>query len=424
MADHFPGKQMALGVQILENCRSALYGMFPQLDGAFGALRDCPDVASTTVGTEGERLVFSPEFLIRRFGQNPAAVRRGYLHLLLHCLYLHPFWQAPEDLHRWDLACDMAVEYMLERLERPELALPPDALRMRCFACMQEQNVSAQTLYTQLGQGAFPFSLEQMQAAFCFDDHKLWYGRRGIAAPDAARQKWEALLQYTNQGRKGGRRGTNANGDVHTLAPDGGQRYDYRRFLRQFAVEREEAELDIESFDYILYHYGMQRYGNLPLIEPLEYRQACRMEELVIAIDTSGSCSRETVARFLGQTYQILSEKENFFSTMKIYLIQCDCVVQSVTCISNAKQWLEQANQIVIRGRGGTDFTPVFRYVDKLRTQKALRGPRALLYFTDGDGVYPRQKPDYETAFVFLQRTQKTALVPDWARCLVLNDIG
>ena len=37
----------------------------------------------------------------------------------------------------------------------------------------------------------------------------------------------------------------------------------------------------------------MEQYGNLPLIEPLEYKEVNRLEELVIAIDTSGSCSRE-----------------------------------------------------------------------------------------------------------------------------------
>ncbi|MFQ7786761.1 MAG: hypothetical protein ACLRIP_01095 [Blautia massiliensis (ex Durand et al. 2017)] len=56
----------------------------------------------------------------------------------------------------------------------------------------------------------------------------------------------------------------------------------------------------------------MEHYGNLPLIEPLEYKEVNRLEELVIAIDTSGSCDGETVRRFLGETYSILSEKENF----------------------------------------------------------------------------------------------------------------
>ena len=76
---------------------------------------------------------------------------------------------------------------------------------------------------------------------------------------------------------------------------------DYRKLLKQFSRPREEVELDTESFDYIFYHYGMEHYKNLPLIEPLEYKEVNRLEELVIAIDTSASCSRETVQHFLGR---------------------------------------------------------------------------------------------------------------------------
>ena len=81
----------------------------------------------------------------------------------------------------------------------------------------------------------------------------------------------------------------------------------------------------------------MEHYGNLPLIEPLEYKEVNRLEELVIAIDTSGSCDGETVRRFLGETYSILSEKENFFHKMKVYLIQCDCCIQDVKVIHSAE---------------------------------------------------------------------------------------
>lgn len=90
-------------------------------------------------------------------------------------------------------------------------------------------------------------------------------------------------------------------------------RYDYRKFLRKFAFPREEIQLDEDSFDYIFYNFGMEQYGNLPLIEPLEYKEVNRLEELVIAIDTSGSCSKELVRRFLGETYQILSTPGEFF---------------------------------------------------------------------------------------------------------------
>ena len=50
-----------------------------------------------------------------------------------------------------------------------------------------------------------------------------------------------------------------------------------------------------------------------------------------------------------------------------------------------------------------------------------LRHLRGLLYFTDGDGIYPREKPAYETAFVFLNDQYKKQEVPPWAVTLNLN---
>jgi len=186
-----------------------------------------------------------------------------------------------------------------------------------------------------------------------------------------------------------------------------------------FCRLREEVELDTESFDYIFYSFGMEHYGNIPLIEPLEYKEVNRLEELVIAIDTSGSCSGETVQRFLGETYGILSEKENFFSRMKVYIVQCDCFIQKVDVIHSEEEWKEYIRNVKIQGRGGTDFRPVFELIRQEKERKELKNLRALIYFTDGDGIYPGQKPDYETAFVFLKRTDKMKLVPPWAKCLI-----
>lgn len=52
-----------------------------------------------------------------------------------------------------------------------------------------------------------------------------------------------------------------------------------------------------------------------------------------------------------------------------------------------------------IRGLGGTDFRSVFRYVKKFQKEKEFQNLRGLIYFTDGYGMFPERKPDYETAF-------------------------
>ena len=76
---------------------------------------------------------------------------------------------------------------------------------------------------------------------------------------------------------------------VEELSVEEKGKYDFHHFLRRFAVHREEIHTDTQSFDYIPYIYGLDHYGNIPLIEYLEYQEVTRLEELVIAIDTSGS---------------------------------------------------------------------------------------------------------------------------------------
>ena len=262
-----------------------------------------------------------------------------------------------------------------------------------------------------------------MEDIFSFDDHSLWkYDSRNS---EKKRDKWEKLLTYTTVGRERQKHriGVTAGSREEELDELYKSRYDYRKFLRKYAFPREELLLDEESFDYIFYNLGMEQYGNLPLIEPLEYKEVNRLEELVIAIDTSGSCSKTLVQRFLGETYQILSTRENFFQQMKVYIIQCDCCIQWYRVIHSEQEWKECLDEITIQGRGGTDFRPVFEFIRRERKKKELKNLKALIYFTDGDGIYPRQRPDYETAFVFVKKTENMKLVPDWAHTLVISHI-
>ena len=46
------------------------------------------------------------------------------------------------------------------------------------------------------------------------------------------------------------------------------KRIDYSTFLRKFAANHETLKVDDDSFDYIMYTYGLNRYRDMPLIEP------------------------------------------------------------------------------------------------------------------------------------------------------------
>ena len=391
--------------KVLIACRTELCQLFPAFNAAFACLPFRPGDA---FGTDGSWL-YVPNSLIALYARNPAAVRRGYLHVLVHCLYLHlqmPDRVTPGD---WGLACDIWTEQLIDSLEEPRL----DTENPRRREILSHVRGTPEQILRQIPE--LPWSKDVLREVFSFDDHSLWLPK----LPEALKARWEGILA-------GG--GSLGQGSRGSLSPSGEDEpvdlaeslFNFRKFLRRYTFPREELETDEESFDYIYYHLGMERYGNLPLMEPLEYKEVWRLDTLAIAIDTSASCSRELVSRFLRETYAILSARENFFRKMKVVFFQCDCCLQDTALISCREQWQSYADKLKIRGRGGTDFRPVFREVEALRASGRIRKPRALLYFTDGDGIYPAQ-PDYETVFVLAGPGKQPNLVPRWAKTLILE---
>lgn len=108
-------EQELTGKKILQNCRNQLYLDFPYLDGAFTSLEYKADSSIDTIGTDGELIYFNPVFLMKKYLEDPAAVRRGYLHMLLHCLYLHIFMEPDRDSGEWDRECDCFVEQLIDK---------------------------------------------------------------------------------------------------------------------------------------------------------------------------------------------------------------------------------------------------------------------------------------------------------------------
>jgi len=201
------------------------------------------------------------------------------------------------------------------------------------------------------------------------------------------------------------------------------EKCDYTKFLKKFAVRGEVMKINDDEFDYIFYTYGLKLYDKMPLIEPLEYKDVKRIKEFVIAIDTSGSVQGDLVQKFIEKTYNILKSTESFFSKINIHIIQCDNKIQEDKKITNQEEFDNYIKNMKLRGFGGTDFRPVFSYVDELINNKSFISFKGLIYLTDGMGEYPKKKPNYETAFVFLEDEMYSEYkVPSWAMKVVLRE--
>ena len=147
-----------------------------------------------------------------------------------------------------------------------------------------------------------------------------------------------------------------------------------------------------------------------------------RIKEFVIAIDTSGSVSGEQVQSFVQKTYNILMQQENFFSKINLHIIQCDAVIQEDVHITSREEFERYLAYMTLKGSGGTDFRPVFRHVDQMISRHKFVNLKGLIYFTDGEGVFPERQPAYQTAFVFVKDDYQVPKVPAWAIKLVLQN--
>lgn len=234
---------------------------------------------------------------------------------------------------------------------------------------------------------------------------------------------WQDISErmQTDMETFGKRQGYGAGNMMQNLQAVNREKYDYTAFLKKFAVMGEAMKINDDEFDYIFYTYGLQLYKNVPLIEPLEYKDVKRIREFVIAIDTSGSTSGDLVQKFVQKTYNILKNEESFFTKINLHIIQCDTAIQEDIKITSQEEFDEYLKSMKLRGLGGTDFRPVFSYVDELVKNKEFRNLKGLIYFTDGYGTFPKKKPDYDTAFVFVDDGYNNLEVPNWAIKLVLQ---
>lgn len=422
-------EKMEICKEILSDCRNELYLNMRFLDVALHSLAPEPSMELGRTATDGHILRYNLEFLMEQYRLSSTAVNRCYLHSILHCLMGHVWNQrGAEDRQLWDLACDIAVESIIDSLPYRCLRSPSKPYRRAVY-----QGLEAKVPVLN-GEGIFYLLKEakpdirvvaRLIREFAVDEHFLWAKEdTNSRSPLEQQNRWQdirdrmetELETFSKEAAEGSK------GLKEQLRVENRERYDYRTFLKKFCVLKEEMQTDLDSFDYIFYHYGMELYGNMPLIEHLETREIQKIEDFVIVIDTSMSCKASLVQKFLEETYSILSQSESFSRRFCIHIIQCDERVQSDVVIERREQLQEYMKGFQVRGMGGTDFRPAFSYVNALIARKAFHKLRGLIYFTDGYGTFPLKKPLYDTAFVFFREDYLDVDVPPWAMKLILDE--
>ena len=415
--------EQEMSVKILHFIHSELYLDLRFLDLAFSALLPKTDTRLQTFATDGIFLYYSPPQVLRIFQDNHKFLSRAFLHSVLHCVFSHLWLAGNRNQALWNTACDIAVEYTIDCMDKPSTRRILSWARQRVYSQLisEGQGISAAVIYRML-KALPPTEQANLQIEFYTDDHCYWpaHGKQEAIHQQAAASWNKIARQSQMQQRMGKNDAQSGETSIFTQIAAARSRRSYREFLKKFTVLREELHCDTDEYDLNLYTYGLRLYGNLPLIEPVETREIRKIREFVIVIDTSGSTSGQLVKNFLSETFRILHQTEQFFTKCKIRLLQCDDQVrmdQEIEDFSQAKKLLQK---FTILGGGGTNFCPAFAYVDQLVAQGTFENLGGLLYFTDGFGIYPKKCPPYQAAFLFLNDYDETA-VPPWAMRLRLE---
>lgn len=372
---------------------------------------------------DGQGLVCDPLLLVRQYEKETAFPVRLYLHTLLHAVFYHGCQTERMKPEYWDMATDIAVEAVILDMDLHLVRLSDDGELDGQLALLKKQagGLTAEKIYRYFRIEEPSTKAAAQWRRLCKRDEHIYWNRKEEL--ELSQAQWRKISERIRADLKSfSRDKNNAESMTENLEEAVRERYDYTTFLRRFMAMGESMRVNDEEFDHIFYTYGLQTYGNLPLVEPLEYQESHKIKDFVIAIDTSASCRGATVQAFLRKTYNIMQESENFFSKINVHIIQCDSQVQQDVKIVERAEFDAFLKNGKLTGFGSTDFRPVFEYVDELLVKGEFEDLKGLIYFTDGYGIYPERMPAYDAAFVFLEEDDNVPKVPPWAIRIVLDE--
>ncbi len=382
----------------------------------------------TTAATDARKLYYNPRYVeALSIGQTQFLLA----HLALHCALSHFARRQHRVRHRWDLACDLAINPLLVD---EGLTPPPDAQVMDDY-----RGMTAEEIYPLLDEQDETETLDQ----HVFDQDSSDGGRQGSPPPEAppggqggqggSGGEGESPPPQPTAGEGGGNTGRSEEGEANAprpLTPDEREtlRVQWQQRLAGAAQQAMQAgKLSgamARLVDHLLqpqlpWRMLLARYFTAAARDDYSYlRPSNRREgdailpslrsaqvDVVVAVDTSGSIGREEMESFLTEVDGLKGQVR-----ARLTLLACDSDLAPEGSWE-FEPWQELRMPREVRGGGGTSFVPVFRFVEARGRQ-----PDLLLYFTDAEGEFPAREPPFPVIWLVKGR----ARVP-WGQRVQLN---
>ncbi|TNF56476.1 MAG: hypothetical protein EP309_02315 [Gammaproteobacteria bacterium] len=380
-----------------------------------------------TTATDARAFFYNPDYIA---GLSLDETQFVLAHDALHCALSHFARRQHRVRRKWDLACDHAVNPLLID---DGLTPPPDALHNPRF-----KGLTAEEIYPLIEDEDDAETLDR----HVYDEDNQQGGRRsGLSEKDLDPSERGAQPQAGTQseGEGGGNQpqpgeGTSQNRagaapQPSPLSPD--ERTDlavqwHQRLAGAAQQALQHGKLGGEMarlIDRLLqpqvpWRQLLARFMSATARDDFSYSRPSRREgdyirpalrshqlDLVVAVDISGSVKDGEIQEFIAEIDALKGQVR-----ARVSLLACDAQL----CPGSPwtfEPWEEFRRPAEMKGGGGTDFRPVFDWVERAGIR-----PDLLVYFTDALGEFPDRDPPYPVVWLIKGQGQ----VP-WGRRIQLN---
>ncbi|WP_295585488.1 VWA-like domain-containing protein [uncultured Lamprocystis sp.] len=375
-----------------------------------------------TTATDARAFYYNPDYIAALTLDQTQFI---LAHEALHCALSHFARRRHRLRHRWDLACDYAVNPLLIA---DGLTPPPGALVMPMY-----KGMTAEEIYPLIGEQDQSETLDT-HAYDQDDQNPRGRGQQSGLTEKDLDQRPPQQQPAAGEPDQGGARNAQpapggGAGAPQPLTPDEQDTLavQWQQRLAGAAQQAMQAgklggEL-ARMIDHLLqpqlpWRMLLARYLSATARDDFSYARPSRREgdfilpslrsqqlDLIIAIDTSGSIKDQELEEFINEIDALKGQVR-----ARVTLLPCDAALCAGAPF-RYEPWEQVVRPTAIQGGGGTSFVPVFRWVATAGIQ-----PDLLVYFTDAEGEFPKQEPPYPV--IWLVKGQSK--VP-WGQRIQLN---
>jgi predicted metal-dependent peptidase len=360
----------------LTKVKSQLSRKHPYFGMLASRLKHEPSNTISSYASNGVRFIYNPEYI------NEKTMDELFF-ILTNCVMHHILAHNNRKLERkgylWQLATDFAINSMLKK---NKFKIPDGANFNNDF-----RNMYAEEIYEILKS-----QIQEQTGNSSYDDAKLL--ESFIKKHDGNNSLFQNIKDMKqNEIEQWDYAASLANevASKKSTKPAG-----FERFAKK--IKTNNIDWKFELYNAINKHMR-NNYAFMPPNKKHIYRGVALPSltsdtlSLVVAIDTSGSIKEDILGAFIGEFKSIMQN----FPAVSIELLIADAKVHAHYSFIGGDEL-----DFALKGGGGTDYRPTFDFIDANIPNSSM-----VLYFTDGEGIFPRIPPSYEVLWALSQNKTK-----------------